>query len=316
MNKLKKLFFIFLFITTLEGKDIEAKYSFTLSSGVTDMIRDKEKLYISTLEGTLFSFDMYSKEIKALVKMPKTKDFLGEKMPSKIYSIDILEDKILLLAQGFKGARQLLIYENQQLRTVLSDQKHLFISQAKFINKNLIIFASLANEIYLYNIASKKTLYIKQISASKFSHFVLNEKKDEIIIADESGDLKVHNSFTGSFIKIYEKQNLDNVFQVDIKNNVILTAGQDRRAVVYNQGKTFYKKVNFLIYACALSPSGKLAAIAHDEENNVLIFDTKTKKELFELKGNKMLLNHILFINEKEIFISNDGKTINYYILP
>ena len=168
---------MFLLITTLESKDIEAKYSFTLSSGVTDMIRDKEKLYISTLEGTLFSFDISSKKLKTLVKMPKTKDFLGEEMPSKIYSVDIVENKILLLAQGFKGARHLLIYENNKLKTVLSDDKHLFISQAKFINKDLIIFASLANEIYLYNIASKKTLYIKQISASKFSHFVLNEKK-------------------------------------------------------------------------------------------------------------------------------------------
>ena len=316
MNSIIKLFFIFLFISSLEAKSIESNYHFSLDAGVTDMIRYKEKLYLSTQEGTLFSFDISSKKLKTLVKMSKIKDFVGDVMDSKIYSLDIVEDKILILAQGFKGARHLLIYENQQLRTVLSDQKHLFISQAKFINKNLIIFASLANEIYLYNIASKKTLYIKQISASKFSHFVLNEKKDEIIIADESGDLKVHNSFTGSFIKIYEKQNLDNVFQVDIKNNVILTAGQDRRAVVYNQGKTFYKKVNFLIYACALSPSGNLAAIAHDEENNVLIFNTKTKKELFELKGNKMLLNHILFINEKELFISNDGKTINYYILP
>ena len=316
MNALKILMCLIFSFLISHAKNIEASYSFSLDAGVTDMIKHKKKLYISTQEGTLFSFDLDTKEIKALVKMPKTKDFLNKEMPSKIYSLDIIENRILLLAQGLKGARHLLIYENNKLLTVLSDEKHLFISQAKFINKNLIIFASLANEIYLYNIKEKKSLYIKQISASKFSHFVLNEKKDKIIIADESGDLKVHKSLSGEFIKAYEKQNLDNVFQVAIKKNVILTAGQDRRAVVYNQGKTFYKKVKFLIYACALSPSANLAAIAHDEENNVLIFNTKTKEELFVLKGNKMLLNRILFINEKELFISNDGKSINYYILP
>lgn len=303
-------------MSSLEAKNINPSYHFSLDSGVTDITKEKKMLYISTEKGTLYSYNLISKKIKSLIKMPKIKDFLDEDMPSKIYSIDIFKNKILLLAQGFKGARHLLIYENKKITTVLSDKKRLFISQAKFINENLIIFASLANEIYLYDINKKAIIYVKQISASKFSHFVLNEKKDEIIIADESGDLKVYNSRTGSFIKSYEKQNLDNVFQVDIKKNIILTAGQDRRAVVYNQGKTFYKKVNFLIYACALSPSATLAAIAHDEENNILIFNTKTKKELFELKGNKMLLNHILFINEKELFTSNDGKTINYYILP
>ena len=38
-------------------------------------------------------------------------------------------------------------------------------------------------------------------------------------------------------------------------------------------------KVLFLIYSAGLSPSGTLAAVASDEENNVTVFNTKQKKE-------------------------------------
>ena len=141
-----------------------------------------------------------------------------------------------------------------------------------------------------------------QVSQSKFSDFALNESKTEIIIADESGNLSVHNTKDGSFIKEFSGQNLDNVFQVDTKNGVIITAGQDRRAVVYNTKykSSYYKIAPFLIYSVGLSPSGKIAGFASDENNNVTVFNTSTKSSLGVYGGNKMTLTNILFINEKD----------------
>ena len=44
-----------------------------------------------------------------------------------------------------------------------------------------------------YNIKDKKAIYRVQVSASKFSSFALHEKKDELILADESGELSLIN---------------------------------------------------------------------------------------------------------------------------
>jgi WD40 repeat protein len=138
-----------------------------------------------------------------------------------------------------------------------------------------------------------------------------------IVIADESGILTMIDSKNFEIIKTFRNQNLDNVFQVDIKNNLILTAGQDRRAAIYsmNEKNNYYKEFSFLIYSVGLSPSGNLAGVASDEENNVTIFNTNTKENLYKLTENKSTLSNILFINENEIFISSDDKNINYYKL-
>ena len=318
MNFFKTSIYIFLFFSTLiniQAKDINPSYEILVSSSVSDILKNKNTLLISTKDGNIEEFHFDTKKLKHIYTSKKIKNFLGKEVNSKIYSIDKIDNKILVLFQGKKGARSISILENNKEELIISDEKRLFIAKAKFINKDFIIFATLSNEVYLYDIKKQKYVFTKQISASKFSDFTLNEKKDEAIIADESGNLHKISTSDGKLLKVYEKQNLDNVFQVSYKNNIILTAGQDRKAVVYNQGITYSKKVEFLIYACDLSPSGILAAIANDEDNNVLIFNTKNKKELFSLRGNKMTLNKILFINESEIFIASDDKKITYYNL-
>ncbi|NCB13628.1 MAG: WD40 repeat domain-containing protein, partial [Erysipelotrichia bacterium] len=178
-----------------------------------------------------------------------------------------------------------------------------------------IIYALLSNQIYLYDIKNKKILNETQISQSKFSNFKLTKDKTKVLISDESGVLTMIDTKNFELVKKFEGQNLDNVFQVDIKNEIILTAGQDRKAAIYSlNGKiSYYKTFPFLIYSAGLSPSGKLAAVASDEENNVTIFEVDTKKELFKLKQNRATLTNILFINEKELFVTSDHEQINYY---
>ena len=75
----------------------------------------------------------------------------------------------------------------------------------------------------------------------------------------------------------------------------------------------FFFTAVILVYAAALSPSTKLAAVASDEENNVTIFDTNTQANLYKLTQNKATLSNILFLNENEIFVTSDAKQINYY---
>ena len=313
MNKF--FFFLTFLFTTLNANEIKPLFQYEASGAVTELIVKENKLYASTDASSIDIFNIQTKQKVSTILFPKIKDFMGDIVNSKIYSIDILKDKILSVSQGEKGGRNLTIYENGKFNTIISDKKRMFIAKAKFLDENRIIFSLLSNELYIYDIKSKKKVLKLDVSLSKFSDFVLNETKKRIIVADESGILKMINTNNLQIIKEFKNQNLDNVFQVDTKNNIIATAGQDRRAVIYDELNNNAQYINapFLIYSVGLSPSGKKVGIAYDEENNVLIFDTKSKIKEFMLVENLAIISKILFINEKELFISSDDKKINYY---
>ena len=315
MTFLKLMLFSILFLSTLNAKDINPTYTYTASGGVTDIVVKNDKLYVATKASKIDIFDINTKEKIDSITIPKIKDFMGDIIDSKIFSVDVLDDMILILSQGNKGGRAIHIYKDSKLKEIVSAKERMFIARAKFASKDKIIFSLLSNELYLYDLKTNKEVYEVQLSQSKFSNFTLTEDKKEVVVADESGDLKLVDIASSKVIKVFSKQNLDNVFQVDIKNNIILTAGQDRRAVVYDikANSAYYKNTSFLIYSAGLSPSGKLAGIASNENNEVKIFNTLTQSDLYMLKGNNTTLTNIVFLNEKEVLVSSDDKRINYY---
>ena len=319
MNLLKKLFLIAfsfnLFVLTINAKDLNPSKSLIASGGVSDLVLVENKLFVATTASTIDIFDISTDEKIDSIKLPKIKDFIGDTIDSKIYSVDVLNDSVLILSQGEQGGRNLGIYKNGQMQNIIDDSQRMFIGRAKFLDENHIIYALLSNQIYLYDIQNKKILKEIQISQSKFSNFKLTKDKSKFIVSDESGVITMLDSKSFEVLKTFKNQNLDNVFQADIKGNLILTAGQDRRAAVYNidTNSAYYKEFSFLIYSVALSPSTNLAAVASDEENNVTIFNTKTKENLYKLFLNKATLSNILFLNENELFVASDDKQINYY---
>ncbi len=315
MKFLKLFFLLFFLLSSLKAVTLTPTYKIMASGGVTDLVIQNNKLYAGTTASSVDIFNLSTKELESRILLPKIKDFMGDVINSKVYSVDVIGEKVLILSQGEKGGRNIFIYENEKLTTIIPDTKRVFIARAKFLDKNRIIYSLLSNQIFLYDIEKKKNIYYKQISQSKFSYFTLNENKQKIIIADESGNLKLLNTQNGELLKEYKNQNLDNVFQTDFKNGKILTAGQDRRSVFYIDNKSYFKESNFLIYSCALNDKATLAAYSSNENNDVTIFDTITKKDLIKLTGNNMTLTKIIFINDNEILVSSDDKNINYYKL-
>ena len=319
MKSLKYLLYLFfisnLFILNINAKDLAPTSSLLASGGVTDLVLNNDKLYVATAASSVDIFNIKTQEKINSIKMPQIKDFLGDIIDSKIYSVDVLEENILILSQGEKGGRNLDIYKDGKFESIIKDTQRQFIARAKFLDENHIIYGLLSNQIYLYDIKNKKIIKEIQVSQSKFSNFKLTQDKTKLVVCDESGVINMLDSKNFDIIKTFRYQNLDNVFQVDIKDNLILTAGQDRRAAVYNLDtkNAYYKEYSFLVYAAALSPSTKLAAVASDEENNVTIFDTSSQANLYKLTQNKATLSNILFLNENEIIVTSDDKQINYY---
>ena len=304
-------------ITLLDAKELQPSHVYTGSGAVTDLVYQDGLLYSATAEGAVDIFNIKEQNLIQTITVPKIKDFAGDEVNSKVYSVDIAEGKIMIVSQGKMGYRRIHTFAENSLTEVISVAKSFTIAKAKFVDANTILIALLSNELILYDIKNDQNLYRVQVGGSKFSNFALSEDKSKVIIADESGDMKLVNVKDGKLIKVLKGQNLDNVFQVDFKNKTIITAGQDRRCAVYGtqDSRAYYKEASFLIYSAGLSPSAKLAGFASDEHNNVTIFNTETKSDLYKLGNHKMTLTNILFINEEELFTASDSKEINYWRL-
>lgn len=312
-----KLFLALFFCINLYANNLSPKYSFVAKGNVTDFVVKNGEIYIATDASVVEVFDLNSANKKFEITLPKIKDFTSMQIDSKIYSIDIVDDKLLILSQGEDGGRDIFIYANGKLSNIISAKNRLFIANAKFLSKDKIIYALLSNQIFIYDLTKQKTIFENHISLSSFSHFKLNEDKSKLLVADESGIITMLNTTNLEKLATYEGQNVDRVFQVDIKKDTILTAGQDRRVAIYNtkSKKAYYKSFDFLIYSGAISPSSKLACVAFDEDNNALVFDISSQKELFILTNNRAIITKIEFLNEDTIVISSDDNLVNLYNL-
>ena len=305
--------FLFLMINLYGVQTLQPDYSLKAKGDVQDIVYGDNKLYAVTSEGTIDIFDLSKKELLQRIELPSIKDFMGDVIPAKIYSIDLFNGQIVVVSQGMKGYRNLWLYKGEKLAKLISIEKKLFIKKARFISKNKILMATLSNEIIMYDIPINKKLYRTQVSHSSFSDFTLNEDKSKVILSDESGIVRLIETDSGNTIKKIGSENLDRVYQLDYKKGITLTAGQDRKAVVYRDNGSDSLEFHFLLYSCGLSPSGKVGAVAYNEKNDVVVFDTKTMDKLYYLVGNKATLTKILFVGENGLFATSDNEQINFY---
>lgn len=296
-------------------KQLNPNLSLIASGDVQDMVISKNLLYVATNASKIDIFDIATKELVNSIEIPMIKDFMGKDIDTKIYSIDVLDDKVLFVSEGEMGYRNLWIYTNNTLQNVLDIKSKYFMRKARFVDNSKVLIGLLTNEHILYDTKTKKLIYNNQLSTSSFSDFTLSEDKLKFVSSDESGIARVVDTYSGKVLKEYDGQNVDKVFQLDFKKGVILTAGQDRRAVIYKPFGGYYLQFDFLLYSCALSENAKLAAVAYNIENDVLVYEVDTKNRLYELLDARATITKILFINENEILVSSDSKQINYYKL-
>ncbi len=314
MSKLFLSFFI-LVVSSFALEEVSPTYSLKATGAVQGIVYKDELLYAGTANGTVEIFDTKEKKIIKTINLPKIKDFMGDTIPAKVYSIDLIEDKILIVTQGMKGYRNLWIYENEELKKLIGIEKKFFIQKASFVSDTRVVFALLSNQLGIFDIERNEVTVLTQVSQSSFSHFALNENRSKLITTDESGVIRVLKTSDLVVEKRLKALNLDRVYQLDFKKGKVLTAGQDRKAVFYDSFSSYALNFDFLLYSCALSKNAKYGAIAYNEENEILVFNTSSKKYLYKLIGQDATLTQILFISDKEIFASSDSQTINFWRL-
>jgi len=278
-----------------------------------DMVLRDDELLIGTDSGVLQIYDHEAKVFTQTIALPKVKDFVGDMIPPRVFSVDKIEERYLLISDSGKGGYvNLWIHENNVTTQLLSHTDKIAAIKARFVTKEHILLGLLSNEAVLFDTQSKKELFRVQLSESKFSDFALNEAKTQAVYACESGVLDVIDTKTGKSLKELKSVNVDNVYKVDFKQGIVSGAGQDRRGALYDvvMGTGTYIEGSFLIYATGLSPSAKKVAFAMDEKNNISIYSRTSKSKIAELQGQKSTLNTIIFKDENTLFSSSDDETI------
>ena len=312
---MKKVFItLLLSLTWIYGTPVLAPVLEIVVNGTSrDMVlRDKE-LLIGTDAGMLQVYDYEKKAFTSTIALSQIKDFVGDMISPRVFSVDKMEGRYLLLSDSGKGGySNLWMHENNVTTQLISAEDKKAVIKVRFINKDHVLLGFLSNEAALFDIKSKKEIYRVQLSESKFSDFTLNEGKTQAVFACESGVLNIIDTRNGEVLNVLKSVNVDNVYKVDFKQGIVSAAGQDRRGAIYDvmMGTGEYIEGSFLIYATGLSPSAKKVAFAMDEQNNISIYNSGTKTKIAELKGQKSTLNTIIFKDENILFSSSDDNTV------
>jgi len=296
---MKKIILLFLFSIFLFGVTSQ-KIQF---NGYISKVTFNNKYLIAGLEnGEIVIKDFKSLKDIYSIKLPMIEDFMGDKIPMPIYSLDINKNKVLILAGSEDSKRELFIFDINTKKL-----KHIFSSKDTFMKasfiKDKIFFAYLSDEVSLYDIKTNKFLYKIQAGNYVFSTFALNNDKTLAAIGDESGSITILDSLKGKKISIIKGFNKDQTLSIDFKDKLVINGGSDKRVGIYNvntKQAVVELMAKFLPYGASLSPDEKKFAIQYDEKNDIVVYDM-SKNKIAMLKGHTMALNGIKFINNDTI---------------
>ena len=310
----KKIFFcilICLSFSIVYGQDIHPFLKIKAFGAITDFLVDDSKVILSTDAGTIETFSLKNGQKINHIRLPAMKDFMGDPVPVKVYSIDKQNDKLLIVTQGDHGFRNLLIYENGEPEEIINAQKDkMMIKKARWIDSSTILLGLLGNDLLLFDVSRKKIINKLNISPYTFSDFYLTEDKRNAFTADESGIVHKIDLIDFKIKQEYTEINVDNIYQLVYKNGVIITAGQDRRVGVYNTitGNNYFLQKSFLVYSVGLSADARIGASYATEENDISLFMTATRNEAYILKGHQSIITKIAFFDNHTLISAGDDQ--------
>ncbi|WP_455755636.1 WD40 repeat domain-containing protein [Sulfurimonas sp.] len=313
---IKLIIFFLIFSLSLLAKEIHPTSSFNSVGYVNCFIVNKNQLFAGNNIGIVDVFDIKTKKITNQIILPPLTTAMNKLIAQNIISVDYLNGKILIVSIGEKTFRNVWIYENNELKKIVDESKKLTIKKAMFVNDDRILFGTFGSEVILHDTYENYNLYKSHVEQSTIGGIMLSEDKTKMITSHESGKVNLIDVSTSKLLNTYDTQNVDNIYDVAYSNGVILTAGQDRRVAIYQNGeKDYHIKSNFPVYAVGLSPNGNTGAYSSGDEQNIQIFDTKTKKLGDILVGHTSRLTQIWFANEKEIYTVGNRHKIYYWKL-
>jgi len=306
--------FTLFFSLTLYAGVISPKVSVKTSSAVLDFVVRGGDIWAGTANGEALRINPKGKIVSSIA-LPAMEDSWGEKRKQKIMSIDLSSDTKTLIVAGEDGWLY-TIGERKITKTAYSTKT--VVKKIAFISDTKIMLALLSNEVVFFDLKTNRIVKTLSGGTSPLSDMAISKDKKTALIAGEAGIVSVIDTGLMKITRRIQGGNVDNIYKVDLHNNRVITAGQDRRAILYTlDGKSFIRfEGSFLIYTAALSPSAGIMAAAMDEENLISVFNTLKRQKIATAKGHSATLNRIVFIDEKRFVSCADENKILFWELP
>ena len=300
----------------LLSKEITPAFTLQSRGLVSDFVLDGSKLYVANDEGSVEIFDFLSRKKVGEIFLAPIDSLIDGLVPAKILSVDRHNNKTLIVSSAQDGYRDVWLHDGVKLKQLVSAKRKIAVKEARFLDDKNFIFGTLGYDMVSYTMNDSHTVFTEHIEQSSFSDMVMSEDKTTMVTASESGQVMMLDSKSGKLLKEFKPLNLDNIYKLAYKNGTIITAGQDRRVGVYpKDGKPYFLRSSFLVYAVGLSPSGKIGVYSSNEESDLQLFDVKTGKKTHILKGQKSIPSTIKFFDENGFFSAGYGNTIYYWYL-
>lgn len=311
---MKVLFSILFYLSfiNLSAQEINPAIKIKTSGAITDFFIENSNVVLSTDGGTLETYYVKTGKQIDFLQLPTMKDFMGDDVATKIFSIDNISGKLLVVTQGNHGFRNVSIFENgRQTEEIFNAEKDkLMVKKARWINNNTILLGLMSNDLILYDIGQQQIICEISISPYTFSDFSLSADKKYVFTADESGivhKIEVNNCETK---KEFTGINVDNIYQLVAKNGIVISAGQDRRVGVYNTiiNDNYFLQKDFLVYSVGLNEDGSIGAYSATENNKISIFNTTGQNERCVLSGHESVVTKMAFFDDQTLISAGDDQ--------
>ena len=316
---MKKLLLYLLFISLVFAVDIKPIKEAKIDAAVLDMVVTNDNIYVATDASAVVVLDS-NLSLKKEIKVRKIKDFMGEFNDADIYSVDVIENKILFLAQAEDGYAELFVHENNQTKKVLDKSLMLYAKAAKFVDSKRAVLALMSDELVLYDIDAQKIIKRAKAGEYFYSTMAMDKSRKYLVVGDEGGEVIVVDPSTLQRIKLFKDVNKDKILSLFI-NAPLVAAGSraDKKLALYNidggKPKT-YKNPDFFVYVVGLSPDNRYVLYGDNEKYILKVADTNSLDVKYRLVGHKNIVNVIRFIDNKLLLTGSETGEIMMWRLP
>ena len=312
-----RIFLLCLCFCVSEAETLTPIATLKASGIVSDIAEEDGYLYVATDSGVVDIVDLTEQKIVRQIHFDPLLSATGEKTPVRIHSIDRLNGETLMVTSAPDGYRHVWKEMNGTLTKVIDAKQHKMPKSAFFDFEGKIVMGTFGSDIMRYDTTDSFNLYERHISESTMGGMTLDAKREKMVISDESGRVQLVDINSSKVLHLFDSEHVDNIYRVAYANNIIVTAGQDRRVGVYiGSERAYHIKSDFLVYSVAISPSGRTALYSSGTEHYLQLFNPLTGTKGHILAGHHATPNKILFLTEKAIISAGDEENIYFWLLP
>ena len=316
---MKTLLFL-LFASLIMAADIKPLQQAHIKGAVLDMVVSKGKVYVATDAGKVVVLDEQNLSFVQQIKVRKIKDFMGTLHDADIYSIDVLGERVLYLAQAEEGYAELYLYKDGKATKVLDKSAMLYAKAAKFVDKDHALLALMSDEVVLYDMKTRKILKRAKVGEYFYSALSMDPGRKYAAIGDEGGEVVIIDTHTLRRVKLFKDVNKDKILSICMNQNLVAAGSRaDKTFAIYDWKCGSYKtkkNPDFFIYVVGLSSDNRLAVYGDNDKYILKVVDTNGLELRYRLTGHEAIVNTIRFLTPKELLSGSELGEIIKWRLP